>query len=70
MTSVPVESSAINQMVFDYDQARETGSGQLVVTFKDDRTYKWDSFPLDVLNQWIGAGSAGAFFNRNVRGRY
>ena len=70
LSNVPVSSSAINQMLYDYDDARETGLGQLIVTFKDDKTYEWPQFPYTLLNEWTSAGSLGTYFNLYIRGRY
>jgi len=70
LSNVPVESTAILQMIYDYDQARETGSGQLIVTFKDGRDYSWPAFPIAELNTWTGSDSIGGYFNQYIRGQY
>ena len=58
-----VNSSAIAQLCYD---AIHT----LTITFTDGSQYEITNFPQPVLAQWLGAPSKGAFFNRNVRGKY
>jgi len=42
------------------------------VTMQTNRgdVYKIQRVPLSVYNEWRSAGSAGKFFNANIRGKY
>ena len=70
LEAVDTASSAINQMLYDWETARAEGAGELIVTFKDDRTYRWEAFPMNVMMNWLAAPSLGLYFNTDIRGRY
>ena len=42
----------------------------LVVSFKSGHTYDYQKVPLDVVESWENAASAGAYFYRNIRMSY
>jgi hypothetical protein len=46
------------------------GSGTLLITFTNGRTYSYSGVPLSTYQSLVSASSAGAFFNSNIRGRF
>lgn len=60
---IPVESSAITALTYHGDRT-------LTIEFSDGRLYAIPDFPALELSRWLNAGSIGAYFNANVRGRY
>jgi len=57
-------STAIQEI--DYDETYEV----LTVTFTDGSTYKYWNVPQEVYAELLYAGSAGSYFNREIRGKY
>ena len=57
-------STAISEI--DYDEWEEI----LTVRFTDGRVYKYWNVPQEVYAEFLYAGSAGGYFNANIRGRY
>jgi hypothetical protein len=60
---IPLDSSAISALQYRGDRT-------LTIVFTDGRRYLIDNFPALELERWINAGSAGAYFNAYVRGKY
>lgn len=50
----------------EYDELNE----DLTITFKDGTTYTYESVPYDVYSGLLSAGSAGQYFNANIRNEY
>jgi KTSC domain len=50
----------------DYDSDAQ----QLVVTFKDGRSWQYDGVPVTVFQGLQHAQSVGSYFARQVKGRY
>lgn len=61
---VSVASSAISSV--NYDEDSET----LSVQFRDGSLYIYDDVPQEVYEAFITAGSAGTYFNSNIRDEY
>jgi hypothetical protein len=59
----PVDSTAIASITYQIDRT-------CIVEFTDGSEYDIPNFPPAVLREWLSAPSKGAFWNRNVRGKY
>jgi hypothetical protein len=57
-----LSSSAIASV--DYE------NGYLTVVFRDGTSYIYKNVPQSVYEELVVAGSAGAYFNRNIRDSY
>lgn len=64
MHMTPVVSSNISSV--GYDDATNT----LYVQFNHGGTYKYNSVPKDVYEDFISDGSPGSFFASDVKGQY
>jgi KTSC domain len=64
LTNYPVSSSAIARV--DYDEETQ----ECFVTFTDGRSYTLIGVPQIEVERWVNSGSAGAYWNANMRGRY
>ena len=62
MQMVPVSSSAIRAIGFE--------DGTLAVAFRGSGTYRHHGVPYTLFARFLIAGSKGAFYNANIRGRY
>jgi hypothetical protein len=62
-TLIPVDSSAAIRAIGWND-------GTLTVEFHNGRTYDHPGVPYSVYEQLMQAPSKGAYYNRNIRGRY
>ena len=60
--SFPLSSSAI--AAIDYYGSR------LTVTFTDGSDYDYEGVPPEVVIELVNAGSAGRYFNANIRNEY
>lgn len=63
-TSMKVSSSNIDDI--EYDEKSETMS----VTFNNGHTYQLFNVPKGVYERLISAGSIGAYYANNIKGRY
>ena len=61
-TLVPVQSTAIRSVGYD--------GYTLTVEFHNGRVYDHPGLPYSVYEALMRAPSKGAFYNRNIRGRY
>jgi hypothetical protein len=62
MTLIPVSSTAIRAIGYD--------GYTLTVEFRTGRTYDHRGVPYSVYEGLMQAPSKGAYYNRNIRGRY
>ena len=62
MYRLPVESSSIDSIGYE--------KKVLEVEFRNGGVYQYFDVPEEQLVMLMRAGSKGAFFNRNIRGRY
>ena len=62
MTLIPVSSSAIRAIGFD--------GSTLTVEFHNGRVYDHPGVPEFVFHEFMDAPSKGAYYSRNIRGRY
>lgn len=64
MDMKPVSSSNIQSI--GYDESTET----LRVQFNNGSVYEYRNVPIIVYNDFMQAGSLGAYLNRNIRNSY
>jgi hypothetical protein len=64
MRLLPVESTSIGGAGYDME------AGNLYVKFNNGFTYEYRNVPPAVYATLMNADSIGAYFNRNIRGRY
>jgi hypothetical protein len=62
MSMFPVNSSAIRAIGYE--------GGTLAVTFHNSGTYYHRGVPYGLFERFLHSSSKGAFYNRNIRGRY
>jgi KTSC domain len=62
MHRVPVESSSLDSVGYE--------KNILEVHFRNGGLYQYFDVPEEMVALLMRAGSKGAFFNRNIRGRY
>ena len=61
---IPVNSSAIRAVGYDYD------GSTLTVEFHTGRTYDHPGVPYSVYVEFMNTLSKGTYYNRHIRGRY
>jgi hypothetical protein len=61
---VAVTSSAISSIGYDED------TKVLEVTFRSGSSYTFGGVPKSVFDDFVGAGSKGAYFNANIKDNY
>ena len=61
---VAVTSSAISSIGYDED------TKVLEVTFRSGSSYTFSGVPMSVFQDFVGAGSKGAYFNANIKDSY
>jgi KTSC domain len=66
-TTDPLSSSAIAAVEWDPD---EQGPQSITVTFTNGRSYSHANVPLTVVQGLVNAGSAGQYYNRQIKGKY
>ncbi len=59
-----LQSSLIDRIVFDDD------TNELFVWFKNSHRYVYEGVPRAIYDAFAKAGSAGRFFNEQVKGRF
>ena len=64
MRAARLSSSMIDRVLFD-DQA-----GELIVCFRDSGKYIYSGVPRAIYDSLRNAASAGAYFNRCIKGRF
>jgi len=63
-TEVTINSSAIRSASYD------VVSQVMTVNFTDGSEYSYDGIPPSVFDDFVGSGSPGGYFNKNIRGSY
>ncbi len=58
--------SSSNLSAYSYDRKNET----LRIRFKSGRTYEYSDVPASVVSSLASAGSAGSYFNTNIRNSF
>jgi KTSC domain len=61
---IPVKSQAIKDATYTPDD------GVLTITFRNGATYTYVDVPADVVVGFMNAGSQGAYYDNNIKGRY
>lgn len=64
MRAARLRSSMIDRILFDED------AGELTICFKGSGKYIYSGVPQAIYDALRGAASAGAYFNRCIKGRF
>ncbi|MBS0985772.1 KTSC domain-containing protein [Acetobacter thailandicus] len=59
-----IQSRAIRTATYDVT------TGTLIITFKTGKAYTYNKVPPSVIAQFESAPSAGAYYDRRIKGRY
>ena len=52
------------------NSTRDDNTGNVTLNTKSGKSYDIQGMSADTHNEFLGADSAGAFFNANIRGQY
>lgn len=69
MRMIPVESSNIKAVGWE-PTSEVSEHGTLRVEFRNGAVYEYDDVPRLVFTELVGAESVGAYFHREIKGRY